>query len=148
MEDRAFRKSQEMPSKEQSKDDLLVQLLRPAETSTSISPKGKTPKVEPQEEEEQTDIPTTSDAMVEEYNSIMVNDVWEVVPRPQDRSVIGSRWLYKVKHTADGSVEKYKAMVVAKGFVQKEGIDYEETFAPIAKYTSIRSVISLASQMG
>eukprot|EP00253_Pinus_taeda_P025530 PITA_25530 len=86
--------------------------------------------------------------MVEEYNSIMVNDVWEVVPRPQDRSVVGSRWIYKIKYTADNSVEKYKAKFVAKGYAQKEGIDYEETFAPIAKYTSIRTVISLATQMG
>ena len=78
----------------------------------------------------------------------MVNDVWEVVPRPQERSVVGSIWLYKVKYVVDGSVEKYKARFVAKGYAQKEGIDYEETFAPVAKYTSNRTVISLAAQMG
>eukprot|EP00253_Pinus_taeda_P006445 PITA_06445 len=86
--------------------------------------------------------------MVEEYSSIVVNDVWEVVPRPQDRTVVGSRWLYKVKYATNGSVEKYKARFVAKGYRQKELIDYEETFAPVARYTSIRSVISLAAQMG
>eukprot|EP00253_Pinus_taeda_P014262 PITA_14262 len=86
--------------------------------------------------------------MVEEYNSIMVNDVWKVVPRPQDRSVIGSRWIYKIKYAADGSVEKYKARFVAKGYAQKEGIDYEETFTPVSRYTSFRTVISLAAQMG
>lgn len=86
--------------------------------------------------------------MVEEYSSIMVNDVWEVVPRPRDRPVVGSRWIYKVKYVADGSVEKYKAKFVAKGYAQKEGIDYEETFAPVARYTSIRTMISLATQMG
>ena len=78
----------------------------------------------------------------------MTNDVWEVVPRPQDRSVVGSRWIYNIKYAADGSVEKFKARFVPKGYAQKEGIDYEETFAPIARYTSIRSVISLAAQMG
>ncbi|KAH9291809.1 hypothetical protein KI387_043002 [Taxus chinensis] len=88
------------------------------------------------------------DAMVEEYTSIMQNDVWEVVPRPTDRAVVGSRWIFKIKHGADGSIEKYKARFVAKGFSQKEGIDYEETFAPVARYTSIRAVISFATQMG
>eukprot|EP00253_Pinus_taeda_P023607 PITA_23607 len=86
--------------------------------------------------------------MVEDYNSIMVNDVWEVVPRPQDRSMVGSRWKYKIKYALDDSVEKYKARFVAKGYAQKEGIDYKETFALVARYTSIRTVISLAAQMG
>lgn len=53
--------------------------------------------------------------MVEEYSSIMKNSVWEVVPRPKDKFVVGSRWLYKIKHVADGSVEKFKARFVAKG---------------------------------
>ena len=60
----------------------------------------------------------------------------------------GSRWIYKVKHAADGSVEKYKARFKAKGFSQKEGIDYEETFAPVARNSSIRTIISLATEMG
>ena len=51
------------------------------------------------------------------------------------------------KHAADGSIEKYKARFVARGFSQKEGIDYEETFAPIARYTSIRTIMALASKM-
>eukprot|EP00253_Pinus_taeda_P004141 PITA_04141 len=86
--------------------------------------------------------------MVEECNSIMVNDVWKVVSRPQDRFVVCSRRIYKIKYVADDSIEKYKAKFVAKGYAQKEGIDYEETFAPVARYTSIRTVISLAAQMG
>jgi hypothetical protein len=55
-------------------------------------------------------------AMMEEYNSIMKNDVWEVVPRPKGKSVVTSRWLYKLKQVADGSIEKYKARFVAWGF--------------------------------
>ena len=81
--------------------------------------------------------------MVEEYSSIMTNDVWEVVPRPQERSVVGSRWIYKDKYVADSSIEKFKARFMAKGYAQKEGIDYEETFTPIARYILIRSMISL-----
>ena len=77
----------------------------------------------------------------------MKNDVWDVVPRPEGKSVVTSKWIYKIKHTANGSIEKYKAIFVAQGFFQKEGIYYEETFAPIAKYTSIISVLSLAVVM-
>ena len=58
-----------------------------------------------------------------------------------------SKWIYKIKHVADGSINKYKARFVARGFSQKEGIDYEETFSPIAKYTYIRSVLALVAVM-
>ena len=86
--------------------------------------------------------------MVEEYDSIMKNQVWEVVPRPQGKKVLGSRCIYKVKHATDGSVEKYKARFVAKGSSQKQGIDYEETFVPVVRYSSIWTIISLAAEMG
>ena len=72
------------------------------------------------------------DAMMDEYHSIMKNDVWEIVPRPKGKSMVTSRWLYKLKHAANGSVEKYKARFVARGFSQVEGVDYDETFAPVA----------------
>jgi hypothetical protein len=62
--------------------------------------------------------------------------------------VVTSRWLYKLKHVVDGNIEKYKARFVARGFSQVEGVDYDETFAPIARYTSIRAVISIATEMG
>eukprot|EP00253_Pinus_taeda_P019834 PITA_19834 len=88
------------------------------------------------------------DAMVKEYSAIMTNDVWEVVPRLEDRSIVGSCWIYKIKYAANSSVEKYKARFVAKRYAQKEGIDYEETFAPVARYNYIQSVISLAAHMG
>ena len=87
------------------------------------------------------------DAMMEEYNSIMKNGVWEVVPRPEGKSVVTSRWLYKVKKAADGSVDKYKARFVARGFSQVEGVDYDETFAPVAIFSSIRAVISVVVEM-
>ena len=78
----------------------------------------------------------------------MKNDVWDVVPRPEGKSVVTSKWIYKIKHAADGSIDKYKARFVARGFSQKEGIDYEETFAPVARYTSIRVIMALAAKLG
>jgi hypothetical protein len=87
------------------------------------------------------------DAMTEEYQSIMKNDVWEVVLKPKNKDVVSSKWIYKIKHAVDRSIEKHKARFVARGFSQKEGIDYEETFAPIARYTSIRTIIALAAKM-
>jgi hypothetical protein len=87
------------------------------------------------------------DAMTEEYQSIMKNEVWEIVPRPKNKDVVSSRWLFKIKHAANGSIEKYKARFVTRGFAQKEGIDCEETFAPVARYTSIRTIIALAAKM-
>ena len=66
--------------------------------------------------------------MVEEYQSIMKNDVWEVVPKPEIKSMVTSKWIYKIKHAVDCSVEKYKARFVSCGFSQKEGVDYDDTF--------------------
>lgn len=86
--------------------------------------------------------------MVDEYNSMMKNDVWEVVPRLVDKTMVGSHWIYKIKHAANGNIEKYKSRFMDKGFFQKVGIDYDETFALVARYTSIRAVISLARKMG
>ena len=60
--------------------------------------------------------PTWVDAKVEDYDSIVRNNAWEIVPRLVEKSVVGSRWIYKVKQAADGSVEKYKAIFVAWGF--------------------------------
>ena len=93
--------------------------------------------IEPSSFEEAVEDPAWVDAMVEEYDSIVRNNAWEIIPRPVGKLVVGSRWIYKVKQVADGSVEKYKARFVAWGFSQIEGIDYEETFAPITRYSSI-----------
>ena len=72
------------------------------------------------------------DTMHEEYESIMKNNVWNVFPRPQDKAVVTSKWLHKIKHGSDGSAEKFKARFVACGFSQKEGLDYDDIFAPVA----------------
>ena len=68
--------------------------------------------------EEEVKKPVWVDAMVEEYDSIVRKNVWEVVPRPIEKSMVGSRWIYKVKHAVDGSIKKHKAKFFAKGFLR------------------------------
>ena len=79
--------------------------------------------------------------MVEEYQSIIKNDEWEIVPRPKDKSVVFQKWIYKTKHSTYGSIENYKERFV------DNGLSHKETFAPVARYTSIRTILSLASNM-
>jgi len=83
-----------------------------------------------------------------EYDSIVCNSVWDVVPRPENKSVVSSHWLYKVKQVADGSVENHNTRFVSRGFLQIQGIDYDETFAPVARCSSIRLMLALLAQMG
>ena len=72
--------------------------------------------------------------------------VYQVVPRPKGRRVVGSRWVFRVKRGPDGAILKYKARVVAQGFTQIEGVDYDETFAPVAKLTSLRVILALTAE--
>jgi hypothetical protein len=78
----------------------------------------------------------------------MKNDVWDIVPRPEGKSVVTSKWIYKMKYIADERIKKHKERFVARGFSQVERIDYDETFAPLSQYTSIQTIISLATSMG
>jgi hypothetical protein len=77
----------------------------------------------------------------------MKNEVWEIILRPKEKSMVTSKWVYKTKHAVDGGMDKYKARFVAIEFSQKEGEYYDETFALVARYTSIRAIISLVTSM-
>jgi hypothetical protein len=121
---------------------------RPDRFSSYTALMSKLIDVEPATFEEAISQQVWKDAMVEEYDSIMKNDVWDVVPRPEGKPVVSSKWIYKIKHSADGRIEKYKARFVARGFSQTEGVDYDETFAPVARYSTIRSILALSAMMG
>jgi hypothetical protein len=77
----------------------------------------------------------------------MRNDVWYIVLRSEGKSVVSSKWLYKIKHGVDGSIENFKMRFVVRGFSYKEGLDYGETFSPVSMYASIQFVISITSIM-
>jgi hypothetical protein len=97
--------------------------------------------------EEASSQPIWRDSMMDEYQSIMKNDVWDIVPRPKGKFVVNSKWIYKIKHIVNMSMERHKMRSVARGFSQVEGIDYE-TIAPLARYTFIWMIISTATSMG
>ena len=77
----------------------------------------------------------------------MKNYVWDIVPKPEKKSVVYSKWIYKIKHATNGSIEKYNARFVARGFSEKERIDYEEPFSPVERYTSITTIMVVTSMM-
>jgi hypothetical protein len=87
-------------------------------------------------------------AMDEEYHALITNQTWHLIPSTHGQNVIDCKWVYKVKRKADGTVDRYKACLVAKGFKQQYGIDYEETFSPVVKSATIRVVLSLVVSCG
>ncbi|CAL2255037.1 unnamed protein product [Prunus armeniaca] len=104
--------------------------------------------IEPESFEEAVKDDSWQKAMENEIHMIEKNDTWDLVDRPSDKPVIGVKWVYKTKLNLDGSVQKNKARLVAKGYSQKPGIDFNETFAPVARLDTIRILVALAAQKG
>jgi len=82
-------------------------------------------------------------AMQKEYDSLMTNNTWTLVPLPAGRKPVSCKWVLKTKQGTNGELEHYKARLVARGFTQIYGVDYNETFAPVAKFTSIHCILAL-----
>ncbi|GKD45674.1 retrovirus-related pol polyprotein from transposon TNT 1-94, partial [Tanacetum coccineum] len=87
-------------------------------------------------------------AMNQEIKSIERNNTWELCDLPPGATAIGVKWVFKTKLDKDGKIDKHKARLVVKGYAQKQGLDYSEVFAPVAKWDTIRSIFALAAQRG
>ena len=110
---------------------------------------GTAPRLEPTRYDQAIAAPDSDkwwDAMRDEIESLNKLGVWEVVPRPENRKVIGCKWVYRIKTNAQGEVERYKARLVAKGYSQVPGMDFSDTFAPVTRLETIRLMLAIAVQ--
>ncbi|GKD32225.1 retrovirus-related pol polyprotein from transposon TNT 1-94, partial [Tanacetum coccineum] len=87
-------------------------------------------------------------AMQEELNPFIANDVWELVPQPRNMTIIGTKWVFRNKLDENGVVSRNKARLVAQGYNQQEGIDYDKTYAPLARLEYIRILLAYACALG
>jgi transposase InsO family protein len=85
------------------------------------------------------------EAIKQEYDNLIKNETWELVELPKDRKAIGCKWVFKIKRNSDNTIDKYKARLVAQGFSQRKGIDYNETFSPVTRFATIRFLLAYAN---
>jgi hypothetical protein len=87
-------------------------------------------------------------AMSDEFDALRHTNTWVLIPRPPGVNIVGSKWIFKTKQRLDGSVDKYKACLIARGFTQQYGVNYGDTFSPVVKPTTVRLVLSLDISRG
>ncbi len=109
---------------------------------------GEAECIEPtfEEAKRRPDWPKWKEAIEAELRSLEANGTWEIIERPASGNVVDSKWVLRVKKNAAGEVDKYKARLVARGFTQIHGVDYYETFAPVAKLSSFRLILAIAAR--
>lgn len=148
MEDRqwSWEESLEKPLTQYLDDNIDDVPVRGTRSLSDIYERSNVAVFEPAEFKEAEMDDKWIEAMREELRMIEKNDTWELVDRPQNRKIIGVKWVYRTKLNADGSVNKHKARLVVKGYSQVFGVDFSETFAPVARLDTIRMLLALAAQ--
>lgn len=101
--------------------------------------------MKPEKFDEATKDESWMKAMKDELSMIEKNATWELVDMPTDKLIIGVKWVFKTNLNLDGSVQKNKARLIAKGYAQKPGVDYNETFSPVARLDTIQTLVALAA---
>ncbi|PRQ51221.1 putative RNA-directed DNA polymerase [Rosa chinensis] len=101
--------------------------------------------VEPKSFKAAVGVPEWDIAMNEEIDALKKQATWELVPFPEGKNIVGSKWVYRIKKNPDGSVSRFKARLVAQGYSQEKGLDYDETFSPVVRHSTVRIILSLAA---
>ena len=102
------------------------------------------PFSEPATYQEAFHTPEWTQAMKDEFQAKQTQQTWSLVPLPQGKHAIGCKWVFKLKRNSDGSIARHKASLVAKGYLQKEGEDFQDTFSPVAKQPTVRILLCMA----
>lgn len=129
------------PLKIKSVNELVYKHPLP---SALVAASSSSPDFEPRHFKQAVDLPQWQQAMSEEMNALTKNGTWSLVPRTPRMNVVGSRWIFKIKHWANGDIERHKARLVAQGYTQHEGVDFDETLSPVVKPPTIRSILAIA----
>ena len=140
---------------EEKHDDIVQNLTRPLRNTRNPNRYGEWVAVAEVESEPKTykqaikgqHAEQWNKAMFEEISSLNSHQTWDLVDLPDGRNLVGCKWVYKTKYKANGQIDRFKARLVAQGYSQEAGVDYDEVFAPVARYTSIRSVLAIANQL-
>jgi hypothetical protein len=128
------------------KNNIRQPKVRTDDTVTFLVVRSST--TEPRSHVTAMEHPLWRQAMVEEFEALIRNKTWHLIPPCPGLNIIDSKWVFKLKQNPDGSVARYKARLVAKGFKQQFGINYNDTFSPVVKPTTIRILLSLAVAKG